>query len=124
MLFKIIGATLIVCVVAVVLRQYKSEYAIFTVVAAAVLIYGLILGGFRQIMDFLTELSLSIENAGAYLAVMLKCFATAVITEISCDICRDSGESALATKIQLAGKIAIIIIAIPLFREVLALVTQ
>ena len=123
MLLKIIGAGLVICVIAVIMRQYKSEYAVITAIAAAAVIYGAVFGQFGQIIDFLSELSSRIENGGAYLSVLLKCFAAAVITEIGCDICRDSGETALAAKLQTAGKTAIVVMAIPLFREVLAIVT-
>ena len=54
--------------------------------------------------------------------VLLKALAVCYITQLASDCCRDSGESAVAGKIEFAGKIAVLLIAVPLFESILGIV--
>lgn len=54
-----------------------------------------------------------------YLSVILKIIAVSYVTEFAAGLCRDAGESALATKIELAGKVVVIVLAVPIIVNIL-----
>lgn len=54
-----------------------------------------------------------------YLSVILKIIAVSYVAEFAAGFCRDAGESALATKIELAGKVVVIVLAVPIIVNIL-----
>jgi stage III sporulation protein AD len=59
-----------------------------------------------------------------YLPALLKIIGIAYIVEFGAEICRDAGENAIASKIELAGKVLIAIMAIPIITSLLELVIK
>lgn len=55
-------------------------------------------------------------------AILVKCLGLSYLAKIACDMCTDSGESATASKIELAAKIAILLTALPLFEGLLQII--
>lgn len=53
--------------------------------------------------------------------VPLKALGIAYLTYISAEICRDSGEDGIASKVELAGKIEMLSLALPLVKNVFLL---
>ena len=118
-LFRILALCLITAVLAVIFRQYRQEYALFLSVAAAIIILSVI---FKRLMPKIEEIKLLISTAGIqneYLTVALKALLIAYLTEFTANTCRDFGQSSLASKAELAGKVSIFIISIPLMTSVL-----
>jgi stage III sporulation protein AD len=56
-----------------------------------------------------------------YGGIIFKSLGIAFITELASDTCRDVGGTAISTKIELAGKVAILIISLPLFEKILSI---
>ena len=50
------------------------------------------------------------------LSVLMRSLGICILTQFAVDSCKDAGESALASKVELAGKIAVLLIALPLFQ--------
>ena len=46
------------------------------------------------------------------------------MTQIACDGCRDLGETAIASKVETAGKISVLLVSLPLFEQVLSIVNS
>ena len=56
--------------------------------------------------------------SGEYGVILLKTLGVCFLTQLSADSCRDAGEGALAAKVELAGKLFIVILALPLFQQI------
>lgn len=119
----IASSALIAAVLSVVLKQYKPEYSMFISIAAGVLIFLAVLTVIDPILDFIGELTDKAGLDGIYGEVLIKSLAICYITQLACDCCKDAGESAIAGKLQIAGKIAILLIALPMFRSLTEIVT-
>ncbi len=115
---QIAGIALCAAVVAAALRRYHQEYAVLVGIAAgAVILLGIFSGvapAVRQIGTLLSAAGLSSE----YAAVLLKTLGICFLTQFSADSCRDAGENSLASQVELAGKIGIVILALPLFEKI------
>lgn len=94
-----------------------------TLCAGMILLYFIIDSlkyGFGFIADIYEDLSYGKE----YFPIILKVLGIAYITEFAAAICQDAGEKSIASKVELAGKIAIFFAAIPVFTSLLDLLNS
>ena len=120
----IASTALIAAILSLILKQYKPEYSLFISIAAGILIFLSVLAVIRPIMDFINELTEQTGLSGVYAEVLIKSLAVCYITQLASDCCTDAGETAIAGKLQIAGKIAILLIALPMFKSLTELVTE
>ena len=121
-IIKIIGIGLISLIIIIILKQYRPEFTIYVSIIAGVLIITLSMDKLVGIINILTTLSNKTGLNSEYLGILLKITGIAILTEFAVSICKDSGESAIASKIDLGGKIIIISISIPIITALLELV--
>ena len=113
-IWQIVGLALIVTILSVVLKQIKPEIALQLSILAGASIFILVLSKIRVIVDLLQNLADQANINSYYLLIILKIVGVAYLAEFGAQICRDAGEGALATKIELAAKVGVIILAIPI----------
>ena len=123
-MLKIAGTVLCELAVYTVLRQYKSEYAIFSQLAsAAVLVF--LIGD--EIRDALSAFSAFSDVGGvpaAYVSVLIKVLGISVVTQLVSDTCRDSGNSAAAARLEFSGKVLIVTAALPVIKDFTSFISQ
>jgi stage III sporulation protein AD len=114
----IAGIAICAAIVAAMLRRYNQEYAITIVIAAGIIILIEMLSSLapaiRQIQTLLSSAGLS----SSYALILFKTLGICFLAQFAADSCRDAGENALASKVELAGKITIVILALPLFEKI------
>lgn len=117
-IFQIVGVALITAILTLLLKKYHKEYAIIAaIVGGAVLLLSIIFAlspAIEQIKSWFSSTGLVSDGIGILLRAMGICF----ITQFASDTCKDAGESALASKVELAGKVAVVLIALPLFQSI------
>ena len=116
---KIIGIGLIALIVVIILRQYKPEYAIYISLIAGAFILALSLSQVSSIIHLLKDLSSRANINSQFLGIILKITGIAILTEFAVSICEDSGEKAIANKIDIGGKIMMITISLPIITSLL-----
>jgi len=116
---KIIGIGLTALIIIIILKQYKPEYALYTSILAGVFILLLSLSQISGVIDLLKNLSNRANINSQFLGIILKITGIAILTEFAVSICQDSGESAIANKIDIGGKVMIITISIPIISSLL-----
>src|SRR5690554_8061535 len=84
-----------------------------TILTGAI-IFTLILDKIQIIIDLLQSLADQANISSYYLVIVLKIVGVAYLAEFGAEICRDAGESALATKIEVAAKVGVLVLAIPI----------
>lgn len=113
-IWQIVGLALIVTIIGVVLKQIRPEIALQLTILAGASIFILIISKIKVIIDLLQNLADQANISSYYLLIVLKIVGVAYLAEFGAQICRDAGEGALATKIEVAAKIAVIVLAIPI----------
>jgi stage III sporulation protein AD len=111
---QVVGLAIIVTVIGAVLKQIKPEIALQLSILAGVIIFILMMDKIRLVVDLLQKLSEQANVSSYYLFIVLKIVGVAYLAEFGCQICKDAGENALATKVEIAAKIFMIILAIPI----------
>ena len=117
--FKILGICLVTAVFCIIIKQKSGEYALLLSVAAGVCIGMMVLTNIDAPISFLKQ---QLEEYGIkteYFKVALKALGIGYITSFIADACRDSGQTSLASKAELAGKTAIFMLSVPLIISVL-----
>ena len=121
---KIIGVGLIALIIIVILKQYKPEFAMYVSLIAGALILFMLLDKLIGIVELLANLSNKAGINNQFLGILLKITGIAFLTEFAVSICQDSGETAIANKIDLGGKVIIIAISIPIISALLELIIK
>ena len=121
---KIIGVGLIALIIIVILKQYKPEFAMYVSLIAGALILFMLLDKLTGIVELLANLSNKAGINNQFLGILLKITGIAFLTEFAVSICQDSGETAIANKIDLGGKVIIIAISIPIISALLELIIK
>lgn len=118
-LSSIIAIALITAMLVLFLKDYRPEYAILAAIAAGCVILGMVL---IQVVPAIGELNSLLKEVNvntSYFAVAFKALGICYLTQFASDICRDFGQSSLAGKVDLAGKVMIVTISLPLLKGII-----
>lgn len=122
-MIKISGIVIIALLLSVLLRNYRSEFSLLVVICASIIIFIMISEDLNTIVVRFSEITEDVTGTKQYINLMLKVLGISLIAQLLSDLCRDSGESALATQAETAAKVIILIISFPLFESVIEIVT-
>lgn len=120
-IFKIVGVGMIGGVLALTLRGKRPEFAILVSVITSVIIAGQIFLGLKSLV---TDIYSIIEESGVevkYFIVCIKSVGIAYVSQFAAELLYDSGEGAVASKVEVAGKVSILIITMPVMMSFLKL---
>lgn len=118
-IFKILAVLILAALLAVLLKGTRPEYAMLISLVAAIYVLSVF---FLETVPKIEYFKLILEENGLapeYFKTALKALGIAYLTEFTANACRDSGQSALASKAELVGKGAIFALAVPLINSIL-----
>ena len=118
-IIKIIGIGLVSLIIIIILKQYKPEFVIYVSILAGGLILFLVVDKLAAIVNLLSNLAQKSNVNSQFLGILLKITGIAILTEYTVSICKDSGETAIASKIEIGGKVIITAISIPIISVLL-----
>ncbi len=113
----ICGFGVLAVVLCVIVRQMKPDSALGISIAAGIVILAAVLSAVAPSIAVIGELSEKTGINGDLVKILLKALAICYITTLCADCARDAGESALGSKLELAGRAAIAVISLPVFTD-------
>jgi stage III sporulation protein AD len=122
--FAILGLVLVVTVLLIILRKERPEMAVLLAIAAAGLILSALLKSISQVVTVFESLALKSQLNLSYLKLIIKIVGLAYLAGFGAQICKDAGEGSMAAKIELAGKIFILSLGIPIMVGLLDLILK
>ena len=123
-IIRIVGIGLIALIIIILLKQYKPEFAIYISLLTGALILLLLTDQLSGIVNLIQSIAGKANINSQFLALLIKITGIAFLSEFAVSICRDSGEGAIATKIELGSKIIIISMSIPIISSLLEIILQ
>ena len=123
-IFKLAAIAVIGTILAAKLRAWRPELSIAVALAAGLVI---LFSAAGAIEDIFSKFERIISNCGIeteYLLLIIKLCGIAYITKFACDICKDSGAGAIASKLEFAGKVTVLALTMPLISSFLELVEK
>ena len=116
--------TAAVCILAAILslllKKTTPQTGLLLALAATVAVFLFLLRQLGELMDFLREMSAAGGIRQEFIAPLYKTIGIALVVKIGGNLCRDAGESALASVIETAGTLCALLVSLPLMRIVLA----
>ena len=106
------------------LKQNKSELGMLIVLVAGAGIFLYMIGQLGEVIDFINDIANKANIDTVYIGIVLKILAIAYITSFCSGICKDSGAGSIGSKVEFAGKIMILGLAIPILMAVLDSILQ
>ena len=117
---RISGVAVVGLTALLVLRTYKPEWTPLLRMAVTVCALGLTLSMAATVITRVTELAEGLGMPdGESWSILLKALGVAFLTETAASVCRDSGETGLATWVETAGKLELLLLSFPLIRTVM-----
>lgn len=119
-----VGAGIIGAVLSVVLRQYKPEFSMYITLITGMLMLGAAVTAVKPVIETVSGYLQIADPDTSYADVLIKSLAVCYITQMASDSCADAGEKSIAAKIELAGKFAIVLLALPVFDRLMEVIKQ
>lgn len=121
---SIVGVALVCASLVVLIRKYASEFAVPMSLIASMIILIISIVFASSLFDKIEEIADNSSISSQNLKVIFKALGVCYITQIGKDVCKDCGESAIADKVDLAGKITIAAMSLSLVSEVLSIILE
>lgn len=113
----IVGLALAAAALCALLKRYHGEYALLVSVGTGLLIAAQLFSSLIPVLDEINRLMDKAGVAAEYGAILLKVAGLCFLAQFGADACRDAGESALASRVETAARLAMTAAALPLFRQ-------
>ncbi len=117
-LFGVVATILIL-----VLKSCKNEWAMLVSLATGVFIAIYLLGFLLELSEVLKTWERYLGDVSDYMGVLWKALGITYLCEFSGNLCRDSGNSLIAGQIELCGKVAVMLLGMPVLWALLQTIT-
>ena len=123
-IIKIIGIGLIALIIIILLKQYKPEFAVYISLIAGALILMIAIDKLAGIISLLQSLANKASINTEFLTLLIKITGIAFLSEFAVSICKDAGEAAIASKMEIGAKLIIISMSIPIISSLLEIMLK
>jgi len=121
---QVVGLGFIVTVLILVIKEQKPIFAFLLSVFTGILIFLFLLDQIRIVIQTLEQLASKTEVNTVFLKTILKIIGVAYIAEFGAQVVRDAGQESIASKIELAGKMLIMVMAVPIITVIIETVLK
>lgn len=118
-IFLYVMLALAVVMASLLLRQLRPELSMILVIAASVAIMIGLLGKMATVIRLVEELAKRANVGTMHMNTLIKIMGVAYVAEYGAQICKDAGENSLASKVELAGKLTILSLSVPVVLVIL-----
>ena len=123
-IIKILGIGLVALIVIVIIRQYRPEFSIYVSLLAGAIILYFTMDKIAGIINLLKSISEKSGINNKFLTILIKMTLIAFLAEFGISVCKDAGETAIATKLELGSKVIIISMSIPIISNLLEVILK
>ena len=123
-MLKVAAIGLASALVAMQLKQVKTEYSNYIALAAGIIIFSFTLSKLDVITETINQIQSYIFIDSVYMKTLVKMIGITYLSEFSCNICRDAGYSSIAGQIEIFAKLSIMGLSLPIILALLDTITQ
>lgn len=124
LVIQVTGVCVVGALLALVLKKGSPETALLLTLAAAAVVLLFLAGTMEELVAFLEELGTKSGISADLFVPLYKTVGIALVVKVGGSLCRDAGESALASVVETAGAVCALLVALPLLRAVLELLLE
>ncbi|MEG0895057.1 MAG: SpoIIIAC/SpoIIIAD family protein [Oscillospiraceae bacterium] len=118
-LFSIAAVSIIATIICLILKDKNPELAMVVSIVCVILIFTVSLKNIMPAIQTIKSLANKSYINQEYIQIMLKALGVCYVTELASDSCKEAGQVSIASKVELCGKVFIVILSIPIFQKLL-----
>jgi stage III sporulation protein AD len=123
-IIKIVAFALVCVILILILKNIRPEFALLLQVLSGIFIFFIILAKITGFLEVIQRLGDLVQFDKGYLEILLKIVGISYIAEFGIGFCKDAGQNAIASKLELSAKIFILIVALPVIQGLIEVLTQ
>ncbi|MFB4184475.1 stage III sporulation protein AD [Bacillus velezensis] len=116
---QIVGLGLIATFLSLIVKEQKPTFAFMIVVFSGCVIFLYLIDQIYDIIRMIEKIAINANVNMVYVETILKIIGIAYIAEFGAQLTKDAGQGAIASKIELAGKILILVMAVPILTVII-----
>ncbi len=123
-IIQIVIFGLVTTIIIVTVKQQRPDIALLISLAGGTVILIFVVSSLSVVIETISNLFNKSNMDSVYITTILKVIGIAYLADFGAQLCKDAGESAIAAKIELGGKILILLLAIPILTALMALILK
>ncbi len=123
-ILKIVGFGILATLMVVILKENSKEVAIILIIASSIILLLSTVNYLKPIVSMIENIVSNSSIESSYILVILKITGIAYLIEFGKDICIDAGQNSIANKMEIAGKIIIVSLSVPVITSVFEIVEK
>lgn len=124
LIYKVVAIGIITSIAALVIKPIRNDFAVIIALTGGVIILLMLLSYLTSVFDTFKLLVNSTGVSSSLYSLVLKIVGIGYLVEFAAGICADSGNSSVADKILLGGKVVIMVMALPIITNILQIISQ
>jgi len=122
-ILQIIATGVLCAVLVLTIKKQSPDIALLVTLASSLLLFFMILPELTYAIGVLTQLGDMLGSGARYVSLILRVLGVAYMTELGAAVCTDAGETAIAAKIDMAGRLIILVMAMPIIIDIISMVS-
>jgi stage III sporulation protein AD len=118
-ILSVCGIAIMCAIIALAIRRHNGEISVLVSILGCVFIILSVIGATASVFSSVKRIFEMSNVSQRYLYILIKAIGICFISEFCIDCCKDAGENALANNVSIAGKLMVLVAALPLFEEIL-----
>lgn len=115
-IFRIIGIGMLGAVLSVILKAYKPELAVCSALITALVLLVYLMQAMESITVMIREIMDKSGLDNKYFSALIKIIGISYLTQLSSEICKDAGQGAIALKLEMIGKVFVMLLSMPIIQ--------
>ena len=120
----IIGVGIIGTILSVTVKNYRPEIGVGVSLITGTIIFFAIASSLESVFSGLYSMCENLGVKSEFFKVTIKMIAISYITQFASQLAKDSGEGAIAKKVELAGKATVVASMIPIIKNLLDVIVN
>ncbi|MGV8145060.1 MAG: stage III sporulation protein AD [Alkaliphilus sp.] len=113
-IFQIVAIGLVATILSLLVKEHRPEFGVYIALVTGIIIFIFVAAKLQAVLDILSQMINKINVDNIYYSTLFRIIGIAYITEFGAQACRDADEKVIASKIEFAGKIFIMVMAVPI----------
>ena len=108
--------------VCLLIKKTNPEIAMLLSICSVCVMLIAIFGMSKTVVSLVDTIKQLYGTGSSYISPIIKCLAISIITKVSCDFCKEAGQAAASSTLELAGTVCALTVALPMLTNVLKLI--
>ena len=115
----LIALCIVTALLALTIRGQRPEFAMLLSLGCGIFVLLALMGQMKEIMTGLEKIMSGLSEQSDLTAIILKALGICIVAELGSQCCRDAGEAAIAAKVELVAKAALVLMSMPVFTSLM-----